>query len=626
MGKPFATEICAISETLEFSRTVEVSVLKQHVLNNLNNPFLIVGSGGSFAVATTCAMVINHLGGVAQAITPYELMEFSCGLKRINVVFFSAGGGNTDIINAYVFCKQMESNSSFIICLTENSKLISEAKKRFGDTSFLELNLPNGKDGFLAVNSTVCALVLLKKILDEKEYLINGFSTPDEIKESLHTDNIVALGGRWSLPVIYDFESKCTEAGLINVMPADLRNFAHGRHNWLAKNPNTSVICFVAENEYELAKKTLAILPKDYKKSIIKSDRKGIDATIDLFIQVFKIVQMIGENKGIDPGRPGVPRYGSYLYRLNHRLQTEAVKMGLLKNDILSRMVNRKKGVVLKDIEDGSIECAANKFLKKLSEAHFKCIVIDYDNTVIEGNNTTNEIYLSCMNYINSFLDNGVGVCFATGRGKSIRGQLCDVIHPDYANHVFIAYYNGALILPLNEDLPIIDDSINPQLKKVYDLIIGQLPTSVRMATLRNDCLTYEGQQDYLDSIFKLVSSYIFHNVVNNIKISKSDHSIDIFSESVSKKNAVSFMSERYGQNVLCIGDSGDEMGNDFELLDSVYSLSANKVSMSLMKCWNIASLGLRGPVATLEYLSKLQFKKKGLQFKKSYLLSSNRS
>lgn len=624
MGKPFSLEITAIPQTLAFASEIDVSSIKKYIYNNLGKPFLVVGSGGSLAVAQVCVLLINHLGGYAQTVTPFELFSFSKSLHKANVIFFTASGGNPDIINAYIFCKQMEVSSSYIFCLSLNSKLVTTAKSKFYDTNFFELSLPNGKDGFLAVNSTLCAVVLLKKVINAKDFFFNWTPLPEEVYKCLRTESIIALGGRWSLPVISDFESKCTEAGLINVMPADFRNFAHGRHHWLAKHPDTSVICFVADREIDIAQKTLRILPSNIKSCIISTKYAGINATIDLLIQLFLLVQYIGQTKGIDPGKPGVPQYGSRLYRLNYRLPYEAVQAGLFEKNILARMVKRKNAVLV-GVDANTIDVAARKFLGALVKANFKSIVLDYDNTIISNNNESDLSYRECINYISLFLSNGIGICFATGRGKSVREQLIKVIPSEYYEHLFIAYYNGAFILNVNEEITGVFSSVNPKLGNVQRIVKECYVSNDMKADLRNDCLTYTGSNEGLNLVFKLVSSLLHRHEITDIKISRSDHSVDIVSTNVTKKNAVNFMTEKYGSSVLCIGDSGDEFGNDFELLDTTYSLSVDRVSLSLKHCWNIASLGLRGPAAALEYLSKLQFKKKGLQFSRSYLLSWNR-
>ena len=142
------------------------------------------------------------------------------------------------------------------------------------------------------------------------------------------------------------------------------------------------------------------------------------------------------------------------------------------------------------------------------------------------------------------------------------------------------------------------------------------------MASLRNDCLTFEGSANALDPIYNTIASMLLRDSFSEVKLFRSDHSIDIVSSHVSKKTAVDFMSQKTGGDILCIGDSGDEFGNDYELLDSCFSLSVNHVSMSLLNCWNISSLGLSGPAATKELFDKMLIQKKGLHFKKSFLIS----
>ena len=620
MGKPFNTELQYLSKTIEYSETIDICAFQQYIYSQISSPFLVVGSGGSLAVAQTFALVINHLGGFAQAVTPYELMGFSRGIHKDNIVFFSASGGNPDIINAYVFCKQMEAKSSFIVCLSENSKLIEVAQRKYNEKNYIELSLPNGHDGFLAVNSTVCAVMMLKKLIEPSDtlhYIMPDL--PDDAIKCLNADSIVALGGRWTFPVISDFESKCTEAGLIKVMPADLRNFAHGRHHWIAKNPDTSVICFATKDEYELAKKTVEILPKTVSSCVLLTNQDGISATLDLLFYVFVLVQRLGELKGIDPGKPGVPRFGSQLYRINYRLSAEAKANGALDSNILKRMAKRK-AFVLHNEDIAIIENAAKDYLEKLSRAYFTGIVLDYDNTVVFNNNTDDDAYRSCIDSICSFLTQGIGVCFATGRGKSIRDQLLQVIPSDYVDNIYIAYYNGAIILPLDHELLHTSDCINPLLQIIYNYIIKSLPESQQFASLRNDCLTYEGNRDELEQIYSLIGSELLRGGFAGVKLLRSDHSIDIIPSQVSKKNAEIFMRDKTGGDILCIGDSGDEFGNDYELLNTSFSLSVDHVSMSLANCWNISSLGISGPTAVKEYFDKLLVQKKGLHFKKSYL------
>src|SRR6185312_8732285 len=46
-----------------------------------------------------------------------------------------------------------------------------------------------------------------------------------------------------------DLESKFTEAALGNLQLADYRNFAHGRHHWLAKKADDSAVLILSSPE-----------------------------------------------------------------------------------------------------------------------------------------------------------------------------------------------------------------------------------------------------------------------------------------------------------------------------------------------------------------------------------------
>ena len=627
MGRPFSQEINAINDTYAFSANIDSTKLEKYILDNITTPFLVVGSGGSFAVALTCALLIDSFGGFAKATTPYELMNSLNSLHNCNVMFFSASGNNSDIINAYNFCKKSGTRSTFILCIRESSKLVTDAINKYKDNCFLEISIPHGKDGFLAVNSSLCALAIFERVfrsvnkIDSIADVHIAQSVSTDVIKCLDAHSIIALGGRWTTPVVFDFESKCTEAGLINVMPADLRNFAHGRHHWIAKNPDTAVICFVTENERSLAEKTLNLLPSFVKKAIIVSSCSGVSATIELLIQLFLIVQKLGEMRGIDPGKPGVPEYGSKLYHLSYNPLSEIRETQNYSDDLLNRATIRKvKRIGLSAEKSVDVKMSAQQFLMRLSTASFRGIVIDYDNTVISNNDVTDSIYLSCLDYIKTFAENGIYICFATGRGKSIRDQLIKLIPSSLQEMVYICYYNGACIHSIVTEPKSATNHISPILQDMHELLLKEFTLADIKLSLRDTNLSIEGPIGILNSIYAFITRKILEEEIKGINIVRSDHSIDVILSSISKDNAITFMKEKCHGDVLCIGDSGDETGNDYRLLRNEYSISVGSVSTSLKNCWNIASLGISGPGATLEYLSQLQITKKGLRFRKSYL------
>ena len=194
MGKPYSSELNRIQSTISHAQDIDPTPIRNYLASNISRPFLIIGSGGSFSVAQIIAMVINKMGGVAQAVTPYELLEHAESMRSLNVVFFSAGGGNPDILSAYTFCKRMEARSTFVFCLTENSKLVQLAKDDSCNCDLFAYDLPGGKDGFLAVNSTVFAVTILQRVLSDKP--INHClpsNLPREIDDCIQENAIIAI-------------------------------------------------------------------------------------------------------------------------------------------------------------------------------------------------------------------------------------------------------------------------------------------------------------------------------------------------------------------------------------------------------------------------------------------------
>ena len=624
MGRPFKKELGFISNTISYAETVDISTIERYLKYHRKERFIIVGSGGSFSVAQVFALALNYCGSFALACTPLEIINYANSAENTNVILYSAGGGNPDIIYAYKLCKKLEFHSVFVICLTQNSKLIRYAKEK-NDISFFECKNLFGKDGFLAVNSTVLVVSLIKRLLGDNSKICN-VELPRGIDSCLKRNSVVALGGRWSMPVVCDFESKCTEAGLIHVMPSDIRNFAHGRHHWLAKNTDTSVICIISPDEYDLAKRTLDVLPEHIDKCIVLSSNIGIGATEELLICAFQIISRLGELKGIDPGKPGVPPFGSSLYRLNYNLVKDAERLDYVCSSIIPRMSKRKLSVIGSMKNRKTVVDSANRFIDNLSKVFFKALVIDYDNTIISDNNTKCRCFELCLGYLNSFAKAGIGVCFATGRGKSIRDQILHCFDPESYENTFISYYNGAITLPLTQSLETCDDTCD-ELSDVIDDVSNDsyLCDSVHI-TKRIRCITCECREAFeVNNVFKRINSIIKKRGLIGVSVVKSDHSVDIVTNDVTKKNSIDYMRNAYGSAVLCIGDSGDEFGNDFELLDSEYSISVDKVSMALDSCWNIASLGIKGPNATAEYLSALKWEGNGLHFLAHYLYGAGK-
>ena len=565
-----------------------------------------------------------------------------------SILFITAGGGNYDILNSYRFAAENEPQSLNILCATKSSP-IGELAKKYSCNNVFDFTLPCGKDGFLATNSLLAFNTLLLRSYNELcekseiphtlESLVHpGITRENFIKELklqfaplLERDTYCVLFGEWGKSAAFDLESKFSEAALGNVQLSDYRNFGHGRHNWLAKRgKNTGIISFVTPDEEKIAEKTLALIPKDVPilrvASYIKS---GPLASLDLLIKTMFIVDIIGESRNIDPGRPGVADFGIKLYNLHLPLKPFKIT-GL--SAIESAAVIRKIKNITCQNDVNTVNFWTNSFhsfVHDLTSAQFGSIILDYDGTICEPINRSKGISGETSRLIANLLEAGITLGIATGRGKSVREDLQKSMPAAYWSNVLIGYYNGSDIGYLSDDShPNKTAGLDPALESLMQEIRGREKlVGIKVSDPRPKQISFEPTKNI--SLFGLMTTLrtiVERNCLYGIQILESSHSIDVLAPNVTKVNLVKKISEYTSiplSRTLCIGDKGASPGNDFALLSTKYSLSADTVSSDPNTCWNLAPLGIRGVQATLLYLNSLETIKKGLmQFNYSKLSS----
>ncbi len=194
--------------------------------------------------------------------------------------------------------------------------------------------------------------------------------------------NFIVLYGAAGEPVAWDIESKLTEAALGSALLSDYRNFGHGRHHWFDKrSENSCIIALVTPVERELAYKTIGCLPKNVPVIFIETELQTTAASIDILLKVFRFVNDLGEARGIDPGKPGVPGYGRMLYNLDYFKLTNRI---LPVQKTLDVAVLRKLGVAGRDNtplrEHYGVAC--RRFVRQLNKVKFTTIAFDYDGTL----------------------------------------------------------------------------------------------------------------------------------------------------------------------------------------------------------------------------------------------------
>jgi hydroxymethylpyrimidine pyrophosphatase-like HAD family hydrolase len=569
---------------------------------------------------------------MAKPITPLDLYYCKAALRRSNVLFISASGKNNDVLSAYKIAASCEPKKIYSICTSLNSPLAKLAAKSSYNKTF-EYNVPTGKDGFLATNSLIAFFVILYRAFTKVEtksvkalnnvnsYIPRLDSFINKVDSNF---TFIILYAGWGQPVAIDLESKLSEAALANVMLADYRNFGHGRHNWFDKRKsNSAIIALITPEEKRIAEKTLSIIPQDIPVLHLSSEITDASSSIDLLIQSFYFVDKLGKKQGIDPGKPGVPEFGSKLYNLNYTSLYASLPKKSQSQIAIARKANVSCFNRLTDYEAAYWSSHYNAFTKSITNAKFGSIIFDYDGTLCSMGNRLKGIDDSIANSLIKILSHGIVIGIATGRGKSVRDDLNRIIPKSYSDQIIIGYYNGGSIGRLKEnDIPIKSPNINSSFVDLHQMINDyEFPLKLAPELKPNQITIKVPDKGDWAKIRPMITQLVMSKNIPNIQILESSHSLDIVDQTItSKLNVVGkcielAKSTRLPQDYLCIGDKGQWPGNDYHLLSSPYSLSVDEVSSIAGTCWNIAAPGIRGTMATEYYLSCIKLDQNGFCF-----------
>lgn len=621
MGKPFKNELKMLSHTIKWAEEQDIVRLSKFLfVENNQIPLVCVGSGGSLSACHYAAMLYQRRNGVlAQAMTPLQLMYAGREIIRSSkLLFLSASGKNKDILNAIKY--GVKYNEAGMMCLTlKKNNPTEELLVQHTKVQRWCEDIPSGKDGFLATNSLAATFTLLCKAAmgtkDEVSFpkvQVSGTYSTKQDFDLAHIQNFIVLYGALGEPVAYDIESKLTEAALGSALLCDYRNFGHGRHHWFDKRgDDSSIIALVSPVELELAYKTIGCLPKDVPVIYIETELESPQATIDMLLKAFHFVNDLGEARGIDPGRPGVPGYGRVLYNLDYFKLTNSILPNEKTLDVAVRHKLGASGTENANLRE-HYRKACQLFVRQLNHGSFTTIAFDYDGTLSAPDHKSR--YTKCLredikDALTQLLENGARIVVATGRGKSVGEVFQNSIDKKYWPLIKIGYYNGACPMALGDEAQLEEWKSQPfdrELKELRDELHRRLPEDCinYELTERNLQLSIEKLKTVSDAevLYSTCQEIIWDKLLKGIHVWRSSHSMDIVVyHEVNKLRVIEDVVK-----TLCIGDFGSVEGNDYELLTCPASLSVDKVSKNAESCWNIAPSGMKGLDATLYYLSRL--------------------
>lgn len=622
MGKPYANEISDLSATFRFAAAAPIDALARAVKAAAAGPLIAVGSGGSLSAAHFATTLHQSVcGQVAKAMTPLEVSAFPLLGAQISYLLLSAGGGNPDILDVFNALVVEEPRRLAVLTARSGTKL-SRLAETYRYVDYSELELPSGRDGFLATNSLLAFGVLLTRayaaIQSSAPTLPTEFSRllGDPRATKAWREACAPIWSRENLVVLYpplllaaacDLESKFTEAAIGSVQVADYRQFAHGRHHWLAKRGETTgVLALITPSIRQLAERTIDLFPRSIPVAKIQFPDDGPISALAGLAAAIIITGFAGEARGIDPGRPGVPPFGRKIYHLRPT-RPRASGSQIRRQRIIFRKSGSSNGNSI-----GLWENYLDKFVERLSRARFRGVVFDYDGTLCDTAERFAGPGPDVAKYLIAILKKGVPVGIATGRGKSIKHDLRKILPSSVWDHVVIGYYNGYETGLLNDDkLPA------GKTPSVEMQCIGDELRSHPVISANATCEVRAGQISLvstgpiaLETLWQVAAGII---QTRQFTVSMSSHAIDVIPADVSKLNVIiavrKMFTLRNSDPILCIGDRGRPPGNDSLLLSQPYSLSVHEVSADPDVCWNLAATGHRGVQALLDYLKVFRVK-----------------
>ncbi|HWG45023.1 MAG TPA: hypothetical protein VN688_19795 [Gemmataceae bacterium] len=637
MGRPYESELSEFNETYAWSLAASVEPLATSLASAAHLPLIAVGSGGSLTSASVAAALhAQFTGRIARVMTPYELAMSPLALKETGVLLCTAGGSNPDVLSCFYGLVRREPALLATICTRLDSPLAKAAASHEW-TCCHEFPAPIRKDGFLATNSLLATIVLLIRAY-EHIFLVPS-SLPSTLDELLSPGQqlerslgaledsfrplcerrtLTVLHGAMTQPAATDVESRFTEAALGNVQLADYRNFAHGRHHWLARKADDTAVLILSSPEDKIpAERTAALLPKSIPKLHLRFAH-GFEGMLSAVIHSIYLGWFAAKSLGIDPGRPKVQQFGRKLYHL--RAIPKWPLNGVAIPEFEANAIERKSGLSIptlharNQLDEWRTHYRA--FRKTLTRTSFQGVIFDYDGTLCGSDERFTGLRKEVITGLVSLLRAGIVVGIATGRGKSVKEVLRSQIRQRALQKLIVVGYHNAGEIGWLDDDTVPPDA--PPLHESLSSINAALTKSGFVS--QNARLEAKGRQITVEAKSRLIITDLWECVLDivpqhaaaGILLVQSTHSIDVLAPGVSKRSVLDALMERLRQDhrdpaILCIGDRGRWPGNDFELLQHRFALSVDQSSLDPSTCWNLAPPSRRYVDACLYYLSQFE-------------------
>lgn len=616
----FAEKLSRLNETIALVADRGASDICDAMVDGRGRIAVAIGSGGSAVVAEYFARCRTTLGsGATFVMTPMQFILSMEEWAGVDIWLFSAGANNPDVASAFKCAVSSRSAAIRLITVSASGATAIEAAAHPRSDVYV-LPVADPKDGFLATHSMIAMIAGLLIASDggtehpRGPELVQTFisratlALSEGIDQSVGKfragDTVIAIHDPQVSAVALLIETSMWETGIAPIQRTDFRNFAHGRHVWAARHPETMFALVLTTHESEPVWRPIdAALPADVRRGGFGLEHGGRLSNAVGIIKGLGMIARLGEVAGIDPGRPGRGSFAEAIYDDGALLA--------LTEGLTCAVRHKVAAAQLHDpIDEAGVSlCAVGRNrLRDLSNASFAGIVLDYDGTVVPNEPTEARLgppSKPVMEELVRLVDGGVRIGFATGRGGSAGTKLREALPERVHRHILMGYYNGAHIRTLDVDIscdrPETDSGVAAVadwicaagvLRDGVDLDIGEVQVTIN----HSDVMDVAGFTARLAACPEVAAGAV--------RVLSSHHSFDIVPRGTTKLGVVhQIAGEGRNGSVLGVGDSGSPLGNDRELLSGPHGVSVDSVCGNHLGAWTLFGSRLRGPDALIRLL-----------------------
>jgi hydroxymethylpyrimidine pyrophosphatase-like HAD family hydrolase/D-arabinose 5-phosphate isomerase GutQ len=615
----FAGKLDRLPDTIALVLAADVSGLTNALKKSSGRLAIAIGSGGSAAVADYLAVCRASLGDRTVVQTPMQFVLDQDDLRGQDIWIFSAKGENADICAALAAARTRGATSIFIVTSNRDGRLAREADS--ANISVFGCPVADAKDGFLATHSLLSAVTALLRASDQcaanlgqsvaaqfQEAATAALSQPKraQLRSTFSplrkSDLLLLLADPRLGPAATVLETSLWETALAPVQRTDFRNFAHGRHVWLARNPDaTFVMALTGRLSAPAWSEIQQLAPSGIRSAAFDYGSCGRFQNAIAVIEALTFIEAIGACLAIDPAKPGPGPYAAAIYGSEALVELEKQ---------LDRPVRHKMSAVLHCNDPAcatpDLAAAYAQVRDRLAGTVFHGLVLDYDGTIVTHEGRCKPPEPPLLDEIVRLIEGGARIGIATGRGGSVGEDLRASLARQHHERVLVGYYNGSYIRSLDIDIRQYPAPAAAELLKLSAWL------AQRRAHFRTFVMKDSGAQISIATADLHDPDLLLEELGSGfpeVQWARSGHTIDFFARTASKADVVSLLAGRDGIEdaaILRIGDSGARYGNDHVLLGSCFGISVRQVCDRPDVCWSLFGEEPSGPAALLRVLKAL--------------------